>query len=336
MKDLQNDLLASVLICTRNRSEYLGNSIRKAAVQELSYGNFEIIVVDNGSTDHTPEVVQECQATIRKTSFHYVVETDVGLSVARNRAMREANGRIFCFLDDDAVPEPEWLEWLIRGYVDDPRVMSVGGEVVPVYETALPAWFPESLEFIFRPQIHDAVLHQVAYPYYPYGANFSIRAEAVRHIGEFNASLGYKGADLIPCEETDFLLRLERAGFKVLMEPRAVVKHIIPANRLTHNYLRRRQYSYGRGCALMDYLNHSVHAYKKVTINMVIKIVLLLLNNAELRIRLWNQLAHDRQPTRSSAFLHLCQLSEYLGYSDQELRILMNLLWHGTKQTAKS
>jgi len=321
MKDLQNNLVASVLICTRNRADYLSNTIHKAAEQKLSCGNFEIVVVDNGSTDHTPELVQKCQAAITKIPLRYVVEKEVGLSVARNRAVREANGRIFCFLDDDAIPEPEWLEWLIRGYADNQSVMSVGGSVVPIYETPLPAWFPESLEFIFRPQIHEAVLHQVAYPYYPYGANFSIRAEAVRYVGEFNTSLGYKGADLIPCEETEFLLRLEKAGFKVLMEPRAVVKHIIPANRLTQKYLQRRQYAFGRGCALMDY-SHRAMLDKCAIINMLIKKVSSVVNNVEVRIRFWNRLAHDRQMTRSLVFFYLCQLSEHMGYSDQELKTL--------------
>lgn len=334
MKDSENDLVASVLICTRNRADYLGKTIRKAAEQELSYGNFEILVVDNGSTDHTPEVVQECKVAIAKIPLQYVVEKEVGLSVARNRAMREANGRILCFLDDDAIPEPEWLEWLIRGYADSQNVMSVGGSVVPIYETPLPAWFPESLESIFRPQIHEAVLHQVSYPYYPYGANFSIRAEAVRHVGEFNTSLGYKGADLIPCEETEFLLRLEKAGFKVLIEPRAIVKHIIPANRLTQKYLQRRQYAFGRGCALMDYSHRAMHD-KYVTINMLIRKISSVVNNAEVRIRFWNRLAHDRQTTRSPVFFYLCQLSEHMGYSDQELKILMKLLWLETKPILK-
>jgi len=324
--DLTQYLLASIIICTRNRASYLGNTILKAAAQTLSTGSFEILVVDNGSTDQTPEAVHKCQSIITKVSVRYVVETEVGLSAARNRAIREAKGRILCFLDDDAMPEPEWLEWLMRGYINKPSTMCVGGAVVPIYETELPVWFPEELESIFRPQVHGSTLYQALYPQYPYGANFSIRAEAIRHIGEFNTALGYKDNNLIPCEETEFLLRLEKAGFKVFIEPRAVVNHIIPTNRLTHDYLRRRQYAYGRARAFMDYLHYSSVASKLATINMMIKLTSLVIKNVKLRIRFRTWLVFYGHTIRSSPFLHLCQLSMNLGYSDQELRILIKKL----------
>jgi GT2 family glycosyltransferase len=209
--------------------------------------------------------------------------------------------------------------------------MCVGGAVVPVYETPLPVWFPEDLESIFKPQIHDAVLHQVFYPHYPYGANFSIRAEAVRQIGEFNTSLGYKGNNLMPCEETEFMLRVEKAGFKVLIEPRAVVNHIIPANRLTHHYLRHRQYAYGQARAFMDYLHYSSVASKFATINMMIKLTSLVIKNVKLRTRFWTWLPFYGHTIHSCTFLHLCRLSAKLGYSDQELKILTKQLFLKTR-----
>lgn len=315
MNNIQNQLVASILICTRNRAVYIGNTIREAAAQSLSIGSFEIVVVDNGSTDHTPEVVRECQGSITNVPLRYVVETEVGLSAARNLAIREAKGRILCFLDDDALPEIEWLEWLVRGYAGNPKVMCVGGAIVPVYEIPLPEWFPEDLEFIFKPALRGVGLHQVTYPHYPYGANFSIRADAAQ-VGKFNTSLGYKAQSLIPCEETEFLLRLEKAGYTILMETRAVVKHLIPANRLTLEYQRRRHYANGRGNALMNYMHCSESDKKNAILSLIV-------NNVRLHVKFLRMRVRNLQKTQPGFPLQQCRLAEDLGYSDQECKIVM-------------
>jgi glycosyltransferase involved in cell wall biosynthesis len=321
MKDSHIPLLASILICTRNRAAYLGETIREAAAQTLSSGDFEIVVVDNGSTDCTPDVVRECQDAITQVSLRYVVETEVGLSAARNRAIREAVGQILCFLDDDAVPEPEWLEWLIRAYTaGGPRVMCVGGAIIPIYEIAMPIWFPQEMEFTFKPKITCAELHSVVYPCYPYGANLSIRAEAVRLVGMFNTSLGYNGQNLIPCEETELLLRLEKAGYKIIMETRAVVRHNIPAKRLTRDYLRVLYYSCGRGYALMKHFSQPKESRKNIgRLSLAYKLAISAVPNVWLRGRYWLMLALHRNTLHTQQFYRQCLLADKVGYSNQEL-----------------
>jgi glycosyltransferase involved in cell wall biosynthesis len=322
-----NPLLASVLICTRNRATYLGDTIRKAAAQTLTSGSFEIVVVDNGSSDNTPDVVRECQSTIKNVSLRYIIEEEVGLSAARNTAIKEANGQILCFLDDDAVPEPEWLEQLVRGYASNPRVMSVGGAIIPIYEAALPVWFPKDMEFIFKPVVQSDELHRVNYPYYPYGANFSFRAEAVKLVGFFNTSLGYKGKNLIPCEETEFLLRLEKTGYDILMEPRAIVRHIIPANRLTRHYLRRRYYANGRGNQLVNYIHNTEYKENDLMFSKVNKLTKSVVNNVRIRIRFWWKRICDQRMIRPELFYQQCSLGIDLGNADQECKILWGQIW---------
>lgn len=253
MINLQNLLLASVLICTRNRASYLRNTILKAAVQTLSAGSFEIVIVDNGSTDRTAEVVHECQSAVTTVELRYVVEVEVGLSAARNRAIREANGQILCFLDDDALPEPGWLDRLCKIFQQNEKVMCAGGTVIPDYETEPPSWFDEQCEGIFAPKFKQHSPHMTTYPYYPYGANFAVRSTVFRIVGMFDPTLGYRGTSLIPAEETEFIRRIERAGYQIGIDPGAVVRHLIPSERLTENYMIRRAYFQGRANAILHW-----------------------------------------------------------------------------------
>jgi len=319
--------LASIVICTRNRAAYLERTIREAAAQTLSSGEFEIVVVDNGSTDSTPEIFRKCQSAITMIPLRYVVEGEVGLSAARNRAIGEAGGEIVCFLDDDAVPEPGWLEWLIRGYGCESSVMCVGGAITPVYEGGVPAWFPPKLEFTFKPELRGAGLHRVTYPLYPYGANFSIRAEAVRRVGGFNTSLGYKGRELIPSEETEFLLRIEKAGYDILMESRALVRHIIPASRLTPAYLRLHAYSGGRGRALLENLHEIDSEEGEALICRLRELAAVGGRRLRLRYRYWPERVLHSRTNQRQAVQRQCELAAALGYCDQQWKIGWRRLW---------
>lgn len=250
--DLTQSLLASIIICTRNRASYLGHTIRETAKQKLTNGLFEIIIVDNNSTDHTKEVVEACQSLITTIPLHYFIETEVGLSAARNRAIREAKGQILCFLDDDAVPEREWLARLCNLFAQYEQAMCAGGMIIPNYETKPPLWFDEYHEGFFSPKFtnkHSA--HITTYPYYPYGANFAVRMIAFGLVGKFDPKLGYRGTNLIPSEETEFLRRIERAGYQIAIDPNAVVRHLIPSERVTENYFLRRAYAQGRANAIL-------------------------------------------------------------------------------------
>jgi len=253
MNDLQMPLLASILICTRNRASYLSHTIHVAAAQTLSDSGFEIVVVDNGSTDQTPAVVRECQSVITKISLRYIVETEVGLSAARNRAIREAKGQILCFLDDDAIPEPEWLQKLCAVFEQNENIMCAGGTIIPEYETTPPMWFDDKCEGIFAPKFKQSTPHTANYPAYPYGANYAVRASAFIIIGLFDTQLGYNGKSLLPGEETEFFRRIERAGYQIVVDPSAVVRHLIPSERLTKEYFLRRMYAQGRCDAIMHW-----------------------------------------------------------------------------------
>lgn len=247
-------MTVTIIICTRNRAAYLERTLRAAVRQRWSGGSpCEVLVIDNGSTDDTAAVVSRVSSEKGGLTVRYVEEPELGLSHARNRALREARGSYLCFLDDDAVPEPEWLEWLMRGFqTGGADVWCVGGRIQPVYERDLPCWISGRHEEIYMPTMQERTLYPTTFPHYPYGANFAIRATCAKTVGLFNPNLGYRGRQLIPGEETEYLLRIEKAGFRIVMEPRACVRHVIPVERFAHAYYWRRMYAGGTSAALLE------------------------------------------------------------------------------------
>src|SRR5690242_8446913 len=113
----------TVAVCTRDRPGHLAACLD--ALAKLTYWSFEILVVDNGSVGSTTRKVADSRGV------RYVMEPNTGLSRARNRAARESTADIIAYIDDDATPEPGWLDALV-GPFHEPEVMAVGGQVYPL------------------------------------------------------------------------------------------------------------------------------------------------------------------------------------------------------------
>ena len=115
----------SAIICTHNRDTYLGAAIDSLLAQDF-VGEFEVVVVDNGSSDRTREVVEHRSHNPR---LKYVFEPVIGLSVARNTGARVASSEILAYLDDDAEANSHWLQVLYSAYQDNPKLAIAGGKV---------------------------------------------------------------------------------------------------------------------------------------------------------------------------------------------------------------
>jgi glycosyltransferase involved in cell wall biosynthesis len=136
-----------------------------------------VLVVDNASTDATPDVLAKLVAE-NGDGVRTVVESQLGLSVARNRGLAEARGAVVVYLDDDAIPRPGWLAALLAPY-RDPRVVAVGGRIVLRFPDGPPAWLSEEIHpalsaFDLGPAPRAVRYGQATYPY---GANISFRAD---------------------------------------------------------------------------------------------------------------------------------------------------------------
>lgn len=242
----------SVIICTYNRCSLLEKALRSLKEQSFPPGRFEIIVVDNNSTDDTATVVGACSAD-SPVEVYSLLETNQGLSHARNRGIQAARGEFVAFLDDDATAERTWLEKLLEGF-GDPRTVCVGGRVVPAWQaprSEWPEWLHERLIGFFSMVDHPDH-RDLHYPDYPAGTNIAFRKQALENTGMFNPRLGRIGESLLSMEETDLCLRLERAGHRIVYTPEAVVRHIVAEERLTRDWVRDRSRWQGISAALIE------------------------------------------------------------------------------------
>lgn len=243
----------SVVVCTRNRSSRLGDACEALLGVTPVAGGWEVVIVDNASTDDTRTVADRIQRGANGI-VRVVDERTISLSAARNRGIAESRGELIAFLDDDAFPDPSWLDALATA-LDGDRVLCAGGPVEPLVEGELPEWFQgRFLPYLTVWDLGDKAI-DLRYNEYPRGANIAFRREAFDRFGVFSAHLGRSGRSLLSCEETELCLRLERGGFRTVYAPRARVRHSTPVDRLTPAWMRRRFAAQGRSEAIIAWMH---------------------------------------------------------------------------------
>ncbi len=228
----------SVLLCTHNRRAQVLRTCEALARQAYPAEAFEVVVIDNASTDDTAAQVQ-AYATRAPMAIRYLYEPQIGKVFALNAGLAAAKGRVLAFLDDDCEPRPEWLAQLVQGFEQD-GVGVVGG---PAY-----SHFPEEVEqdperrFLAHKFLGDFTLGETRRELHgwesPLGCNMAVLAEAAQKAGGFSATLGPKGNVKGAYEESDFAWRVRRAGYRLWWEPQAAVDHYPDAARLTRAGIR--------------------------------------------------------------------------------------------------
>jgi len=220
----------SVIICVYNGADRVWRAIESLAASAVSYPDFELIVVDDGSTDGTQELV-------RKYDFVKLICAEHGgLSKARNLGATAATGEIFAYTDDDCEVDPDWLYWIAKGY-DEQDVDAMGGPNIPPdpldEDEAVVAAAPGAPSHVM---LSDKDAEHVP------GCNLTVRRAAFEAIGGFSEVYRVAGDDV------DFCWRLEKAGFKIGFHGAAFVWH----RRRTSLYRYfRQQKGYGKAEALL-------------------------------------------------------------------------------------
>ena len=233
----------SAIICTHNRDDYLGAAIDSLLAQD--YADYEIIVVDNASTDNTRSVVE---ARLPHERLQYVYEPNLGLSVARNAGANVANGAILAYLDDDAEASIGWLSALAIMYEQDPKVAIAGGKVTLIWPSGCtpPPWLSENMAGnLGAYDLGDDVVYITQPGLTPRGLNYSIRADFLAQIGGFDPRLGRVGKNLLSNEELYMTEKALCMGFKVAYLPNALVAHNVAPTRLAPAWFIRRSWWQG-------------------------------------------------------------------------------------------
>lgn len=225
----------TIAICTRDRAERLGQLLAGIEAQAKDVrGSWELLVVDNGSSDATPEVAGRFAARL---PLVLLSEPRVGLSAARNRALQAARAPLLAFTDDDVRLEEGWLAaWCGAA----PRCGAYGwfgGRVVPSWPEGRPGWVVEErlglLDGVFG--FHEPADADRAYlpaDPLPIGASFGLRTDLRASVGAFREDLGVRGALRGLGEETDWLLRARAAGHAGWHIHGALVHHPVERARL--------------------------------------------------------------------------------------------------------
>lgn len=243
-----NGLRISTVVCTYNRCGYLECCLESLMRQTLPASVYEVIVVDNNSSDATRKV---CECYQDRENFCYFFEEQQGLSHARNRGLRESRAPLVAYIDDDAVAVSGWLAGLLEGFADR-RVATVGGPILPVFEGDRPAWLHDSLLPLYSCRDRGKEVFDLGPGLFFYGANMSFRRDVLEQVAGFPEHLGRKGDNLLSDEELVVSQRIEALGYRMRYLPEAVVHHSIPRERLKMSWLLQRFYWLGRGEALRD------------------------------------------------------------------------------------
>jgi glycosyltransferase involved in cell wall biosynthesis len=256
----------TVAICTHNRAKDTEEAIESVLTQNFAKEEIEIIVIDNGSTDHTADVVDGLRQR-HGPRLRYIFEDKLGLSVARNRAIREANGEFILFLDDDALASSHWVQHIVDVFERDMDIGCVGGKIDPIWEAEEPDWIPEEYRSVFTILDYSNGVKEMPAPSIPYGANVAFRTSVFRHIKPFREDLGRVGKNLLSSEESELIARL-RERHKVYYTSYASVKHKIAKERTTKKWFLKRIFWQGVSDAVKRQ-DKSVLAIVKHTIRML-------------------------------------------------------------------
>jgi glycosyltransferase involved in cell wall biosynthesis len=236
-------MLFSIVICTFNRLDHLTGSVSSALQQTLAADSYEVIVVDNCSTDGTANAIRSLCADY--PNLRYIYENRLGLAVARNTGWQSAKGTYVAFLDDDALAESNWLA-VARSLIDRnlDNLCCVGGPIHPFYTSPKPNWWLDKYEIRTRGDVERPLRKGEFFS----GSNMVWLRQTLETYGGFEANAGMKGIKLGMGEETGLFRKIwetEDAPL-FLYSPDLRVYHWVPPEKMTMAYIVRRATAAGQ------------------------------------------------------------------------------------------
>jgi glucosyl-dolichyl phosphate glucuronosyltransferase len=246
---VQGSPLLTVLVCTYNRCNDLAEMLATAVSQcDVDAASYEVLVVDNNSSDGTAAVVNEFASV--PVCVRYVFEPRQGKSYALNRGIVEARGKYYSVIDDDLLMPPTYIRDLMFTIGSNPDAAAVGGKVLPLFKGSAAPWLTQE---------HWAALGMAGYVEQTVcvGTNTplcllaaTLRRSSVISVGSYRVDLGVRGRSVIGgTEDSDLLQRLWQAGFVGVYSPSLKLHHKVEPIRASRRYHLRWHYGHGRAIA---------------------------------------------------------------------------------------
>ncbi len=231
----------SVIICTYNRAALLEECLQSLVIQTLALSAFEVVVVDNHSSDETAATAKRFESIF--PNFRYTFEPKQGLSHARNRGFREASADWVLFLDDDAKAADNMLERAVQTIEKQPFKL-FGGVALPWYKHPKPHWFKDKYGTIN--QLNYSRVSKLKSNEYAIGGIMVVHKPLLEKYGGFDTHLGMSGAKVAYNEEVELQLRLRRDGIAIGHDPALRIYHLVAPYKMEVDWFFKAAFAQGR------------------------------------------------------------------------------------------
>ena len=216
----------SVIVCTHNRSSMLADCINSLLNQNIDLENFEILIVDNNSTDNTKDITAEfCK---KHSNIKYFFEQTIGYSSPRNCGWKNASGKIVAYIDDDEIAAPNWIENIINSFQIEEKPDIIGGICEVKYDETPPEWFTNSMGATNKNR-QKGLLNHRADSYLGCG-NIALKKDVLEKLNGFSNDFNMKDGFLMMGEDTDICQRAKSAGFRLYYNPEIIICHRMNSN----------------------------------------------------------------------------------------------------------
>lgn len=239
----------TLLICTYNRAQQLGKLIESALTQDAGESSYEILIVDNNSSDETNLVVDRFRK--KSKNVRYLFEKKQGKSFALQLALRHIKTEFYAIIDDDFILPINYVSQLLKGFRDNPNAAYISGKVLPEWQTTAPDWLTNE---------HWSPLAIADFGDKEFVVDLSNRicllacafkTETVKSIGGYDTKLGVNENQIGGTEDEEIAIRLwQNDQFGVYL-PNIWFNHIVSSDRCSKNYHRRWHIGHGMQRAVM-------------------------------------------------------------------------------------
>jgi len=231
-------------MATYNGAQSLPKALSAYCQLQTPVGGWKLVIVDNGSTDATKEIIQSFMDHLPLT---YLFESSKGKNAALNAGLPSIEGNLIVLTDDDALPRPDWLIEMRRAADSHPSFSIFGGTVIPHWEIRPEEWILAWVQLVPVFSITDPSWEEgPVSPGFVFGNNMAIRAEIFQAGYRFNVKIGPRGRSYAMGSETELTVRLDKAGFKAWHCKQAVVEHVVRKFQMNRAWILGRAVRFGR------------------------------------------------------------------------------------------